>query len=104
MSSRENREQIPKRSNEEQTKDAARRQENIPGESREKSVSDFPKAAALGQALTEMKFPADKNSIVRFLQESTNQETREILPVVQRIEDRSYNSVSEVAQAAELVR
>ncbi|HJS83404.1 MAG TPA: DUF2795 domain-containing protein, partial [Nitrososphaera sp.] len=77
---------------------------NVPGESREKSVSDFPKAAALGQALKEMNFPADKNSIVRFLQESTNQETREILPVVQRIEDRSYNSVSEVAQAAELVR
>jgi hypothetical protein len=104
MSSRENREQIPTESNQEQTREATRRQENVAGESRERSVSDFPKAAALGQALKEMNFPADKNRIIKFLQESTNQQTREILPVVQRIEDRSYNSVSEVAQAAELVR
>ena len=104
MSSRENREQIPTESNQEQTRETTRRQENVAGESRERSVSDFPKAAALGQALKEMNFPADKNRIIKFLQESTNQQTREILPVVQRIEDRSYNSVSEVAQAAELVR
>ena len=51
MSSRENREQIPTSTNENQTQDVARRQESISGENKEKSVSDFPKTAALDQAL-----------------------------------------------------
>lgn len=66
-------------------------------------MSDFPKAAALGQALKEMNFPADKSSIVRYVEMSTSEETREVLPQVQRLEDRSYNNVSEKAEAAKLV-
>jgi hypothetical protein len=103
MSGRENRDQIPTKSNEEQTKDVVQRQQEIPGESREKSVSNFPKAAELGQALKEMNFPADKNAILKFVEQSTRQESRDVLPLVQRIKDRSYNSVSEVAEAARLV-
>jgi hypothetical protein len=103
MSSRENRDQIPSERNEQQTQDTARRQENISGEGREKSVSDFPKAAALGQALKEMNFPADKSSIVRYVEQSTSQQTRDVLPLVQRLEDRQYNNVSEIAEAAKLV-
>jgi hypothetical protein len=103
MSSRENRDQIPSEGNEAQTQNTARRQENISGERREKSVSDFPKTAALGQALKEINFPADKKTIVSFIEQSTSQETREILPMVQRLEDRRYNNVSEIAEAANLV-
>ena len=103
MSSRENRDQIPTERNKEQTEDTAQRQDEVAGEAREKTVKDFPKAAALGQALKEMRFPADKNSIVRHIEQSTNQEAREILPFVQGLEDRSYNNVSEIAEAAKLV-
>jgi hypothetical protein len=103
MSSRENREQIPTEHNTEQTQNTAQRQEEIAGEAREKNVSDFPKAAALGQALKELHFPADKNSIVRHVEQSTNQEARQILPFVQKLEEKSYNNVSEVAEAARLV-
>jgi Protein of unknown function (DUF2795) len=101
--SRENRDQIPTEHNEAQTQNTARRQENISGEQREKSVNDFPKAAALGQALKEINFPADKKTIMNFVEQSTSQRTREILPLVQRLEDRKYNNVSEVAEAAKLV-
>ena len=103
MSGRENREQIPTNTNEDQTQDTARRQESIPGENREKSVSDFPKAAALGQALKTVNFPADKNSILRHVEQSNTQETRDVLPLIQKIEDRRYNNVSEIAEAAKLV-
>jgi hypothetical protein len=103
MSSRENRDQIPTESNREQTREIAQRQGEVSGESREKPVKDFPKAAALGQALKEMRFPADKQSIVRHIEQSTNQESREILPFVQGLEDRSYDNVSDIAEAAKLV-
>lgn len=103
MSRRENREQIPTKSNEDQTQDVARRQENISGENREKSVSDFPKAATLGQALKTMNFPADKNSILRYVEQSSSRETRDVLRLIQRIEDHRYNDVSEIAEAAKLV-
>jgi hypothetical protein len=103
MSGRENREQIPTNTNEDRTQDVARTQENISGENRERSVSDFPKAAALGQALKTMNFPADKSSILRHVEQSNTQETRDVLPLIQRIEDRRYNNVSEIAEAAKLV-
>lgn len=101
--SRENPEQIPTRDNQEQTRDTARRQEEVAGESRERPVSDFPKAASLGQVLKDMNFPTDKKSILNHLEQSTSQETREVLPLLQRLEDRTYNNVSEVAEAARLV-
>lgn len=103
MSSRENREQIPTERNREQTQEATQRQEEIAGEAREKNVSDFPKAAALGLALKELHFPADKNSIMRHIEQSTNQDARQILPFVQKLGDRSYNNVSEIAEAARFV-
>jgi hypothetical protein len=54
MSERENREQIPTESNADETLRTLRKQEHIEGERREKTVSDFPQAAALGQVLKDL--------------------------------------------------
>jgi hypothetical protein len=100
----EKREQIPTEFNTEQTQNTLRRQERLEGEQRDKTVSDFPQAAALGQVLKDLDFPADRNAIVRFVEQSNRPERSEVLPIVQRLEDRQYRNVSEVAEAARLVQ
>lgn len=104
MSERENREQIPTEFNAEQTQRTLRRQDRVEGEQREKTVSDFPSAAALGQVLKDLDFPADKSSIIKFVEQSNKLERNEVLPLVQKIEERQYQNVSEVAEAARLVQ
>jgi hypothetical protein len=104
MSEREKREQIPTEYNAEETQRALRRQDRIEGEQRDKTVSDFPQAAALAQLLKDLDFPADRGTIVRFLEQSSRPERNEVLPVVQKIEERRYQNVSEVAEAARLVQ
>jgi hypothetical protein len=104
MSEREKREQIPTEYNEEQTQSMLRRQDRVEGEQREKTVSDFPQAAALAQVLKDLKFPADKGAIIRFVEQSNRPEGNEVMPLVQRINERQYQNVSEVAEAARLVQ
>jgi Protein of unknown function (DUF2795) len=104
MSEREKREQIPTEYNEEQTQSTLRRQDRVEGEQREKTVSDFPQAAALAQVLKDLKFPADKGAIIRFVEQSNRPERNEVMPLVQRINERQYQNVSEVAEAARLVQ
>ena len=104
MSEREKREQIPTEYNAEQTLRALRKQDRVEGEQRDKTVSDFPQAAALGQVLKGLDFPADRSKIVRFVEQSNRPERNEVLQVVQKIEERQYHNVSEVAEAARLVQ
>lgn len=105
MSERESREQISTDYNEEQTQRTLRRQDRVQGEQRDKTVSDFPQAAAVGQVLKEMNFPpADNGAIVRFIEQSNRPESKEVLPFVQKIDERQYQNVSEVAEAARLVQ
>jgi glycerol dehydrogenase-like iron-containing ADH family enzyme len=104
MSERENREQIPTEFNAEQTQNTLRKQERVEGEQRDKTVSDFPQAAALGQVLKDLNLPADRAAIARFVEQSNRPERNEVLPVIQRLEDRQYRNVSEVAEAARLVQ
>ena len=60
MSSPESRDdQIPSRQNENQTQRMTEKQNQVAGERREREVSDFPRAAAVGQALIGLNFPAD---------------------------------------------
>jgi hypothetical protein len=101
--SRENKEQIPTEYNEEQTQRTLRKQDNVQGEQRDRTVSDFPQAAALGQVLKDLKFPADKSAIIRFAEQSNRPEGREIMPVLQKLDERQYQNVSEIAEAARLV-
>jgi uncharacterized protein DUF2795 len=97
--------QIPTEYNEEQTQRVVRKQNQIPGEAREKTINDFPYSAAIAQALKDLEFPADKHKIIKYIQQkqSTMPESNEILSVLQQIEERDYVNVADVTKAAGLV-
>jgi Protein of unknown function (DUF2795) len=101
----EQEQQIPSRGNEEETQRAIEAQHHISGERREQTISDFPGTAAVGQALKGLRFPADKNKIVQFVQQQskTNPDCQKMVPLLQRIENRQYENVSDVTKTAGLV-
>jgi hypothetical protein len=98
-------EQIPTEYNEEQTLRAVRKQSQVPGEHKEKTINDFPKAAAIGQILKDLDFPADKQTIVTFVERLNTPQSREILPLVEESLDdgKRYENVSEIAKDTGLV-
>ena len=98
-------EQIPSRQNEDQTQRIAEEQNQISGERRDKEVTDFPRAAAIGQALKGLEFPADKNKIIQHLQHQSedNPDCQKIVPVLKKLEDKQYANVADVTKAAGLV-
>ena len=100
---RENPEQIPSSSNERQTEARISEQARIEGERKEVDVKDYPKAAAIAQILKDLEFPAHKKQIVDYVQRSRPQ-SEEILSDIQKIEDKRYESVSDVTSAAGLVK
>jgi len=95
--------QIPTEYTEEQTLRVVRKQSQIPGERKERTINDFPKAAALGQILKDLDFPADKQTIVTFIEKLNSPQSREILPIIEKIDEKRYENVSEVANATRLV-
>ena len=107
MSDKDPEMQIPNESNLERTEEVLQRQASIPGEKRDDElVHNFPQAALLGQTLKDMKFPANKKSITQFVEErsSNKADMKKVLDLVQKIPDqRQYNNVFEVAEAARLV-
>ncbi len=96
-------EQIPTEYTEEQTLRTVRRQSQIPGERKEKTINDFPKAAAVGQILKNLNFPANKRTIVTFAEKLNTLQSREILPLTEKLDEKRYENVSEVANAMGLV-
>jgi hypothetical protein len=102
----EKKQQIPTEYNEEQTLRVIRKQEQIAGETRSKTINDFPYTAAIGQVLKDLEFPADKEKIIKFLeqQQSKNPQSREVLSILQQIEEkREYNNIADITKAARLV-
>ena len=99
--------QIPTESNLEQTEEVLQRQASVPGQKRDDElVHNFPQTASLAQMLKGLKFPADKKAITQFVEEhhSKEPETREVLRLIEKIpEQRQYNNVFEVAEAAKLI-
>lgn len=101
--------QIPTDNNEAQTQKVIQEQNTIQGEQRNENVKDMPTAAAVADILKDMEFPADKQKIVSFVQsyDKSNSETsnssEEAISALQKIQDRTYNNVYEVTQAAGLV-
>jgi hypothetical protein len=96
-------EQIPTEYNEEQTLRAVRRQSQIPGERKEKTINDFPKAAVVGRILKDLDFPADKQTIVTFVEKLNTPQSTEILPLIEKLDEKRYENVSEIANAMGLV-
>ena len=100
---RENPEQIPSSHDERQTKAMVSEQAKVEGERKEADVQDYPKAAAIAQVLKDLEFPADKKRIVEYVERARPQ-SEEILPDIQKIEDKRYENVSDVTKAAGLVK
>lgn len=103
---RERPEQIPTEYNEEQTLRAVRKQSQIPGHRKAKTINDFPKAETVGQALKDLDFPADKQTSKRFvtlMKQLNTPDSKEILPVVEKLDEKRYEHISEVANATRLV-
>jgi glycerol dehydrogenase-like iron-containing ADH family enzyme len=102
-SDRENPEQIPSEENIDQTKAMVSEQGGVSGERKAVDVKDYPKAAAIGQILKDLDFPADKEKIIEYAERARPQ-SEEILQDLQKIEERQYENVSDVTKAAGLVR
>jgi hypothetical protein len=102
--------EIPTGQNIEQTHKTIEMQDKIPGIKRDNVISDYPEAAAMGRILINVGFPADKNKLIQFVQKEQESkpecrfDCKEILPLLQKLEERSYESAFEVTKAAGLVR
>lgn len=99
----EKRQQIPTEYNEEQTLRVIRKQDQIAGEARNKTINDFPYAATIAQALKDLEFPADKEKIIEFLQQqqSKDPQIREVLTIIQQQiqEQKEYKNVADITKA-----
>jgi hypothetical protein len=100
-------EQIPTEYNEEQTLRIIRKQDQIPGEGRRsKTINDMPNTAALAQLLKDLEFPADKSKIVKFIQQKKTNDpnSNQLLPVLDKIEEKQYQNVADITVSAKLVQ
>ena len=100
-------EQIPTEYNEEQTLRIIRKQDQIPGEGRRsKTINDMPNTAALAQLLKDLEFPADKSKIVKFIQQkkTNDPKSNQLLPVLDKIEEKQYQNVADITVSAKLVQ
>ena len=97
--------QIASRQNEEDTQHVMEAQNHISGERRQQTVTDLPTAAAVGQALKNMRFPADKRRIQLFVQQQpgNNSDYQKVMTLLDKLEDRQYQNVSDVTKAAGIV-
>jgi len=74
---------------------AVRKQSQMAGEHKEKTINDFPKAAVIGQQiLKDLDFPADKQTIATFVQKLNTLDSKEILPVIEKLDEKLCGAVS----------
>jgi hypothetical protein len=80
-------------------------QGGVEGQRKEVNVEDYPKAAALGQLLKDVDFPADKQKIIQHIQQRSGNDSngQQLLPKLQNIENKQYQNVAEVTKAAGMV-
>jgi len=81
------------------------KQGGVEGQRKEVNVEDYPKAAALGQILKDVDFPADKQKIIQHVQQRSgdNTDSQNVLSTLWKIEDKQYNNVAEVTKSAGVV-
>ena len=98
--------QIPKEDDSEgKTGKVISEQNAVEGMRKEVVVKSYSLVADIGQLLKDMDFPAEKNKIIEFVKQrlTNNQNKDEIFSALNKLEERSYKSVSEVTTAAGLV-
>ncbi len=97
--------QIPTVFNEENTLQVVRKQSQIPGERKEKTINDFPGTAAIAQTLKNLHFPTNKQTIITFVKSLDTPQSREVLSLIEKKLDnaRLYENVSEITETMRLV-
>ena len=93
--------QIPKEDVPAQVEKIVSQQGGIEGQRKEVNVESYSKAASLGQILKDLDFPANRATILQFVE--ARKPEPGILSSLQKIQDRQYQNVSEVAKSAGLV-
>ena len=65
----------------------------------------MPRAAEIGQALKDLRFPGGKRRIQLFIQQQShnNVDYQKIVSLLDKMEERQYQNVSDVSKAAGLV-
>ncbi len=53
--------------------------------------------------MKDLDFPADKETIVTFVEKLDSPQSRGILPIIEKLDEKRYENVSEVANATGLV-
>jgi ubiquitin C-terminal hydrolase len=100
---------IASKNSERQITDNVTRQDMLHGQKRTKIVSDFRYATVISQLLKDFDFPAHKNTFIQYLldqqSESINSsQSREVLSLLQQIQEKYYKNVSDIIQSLDLVR
>src|SRR5204862_1304281 len=93
--------QIPKEDVSGEVEKVISEQGGIEGQRKEVNVESYSKTASLGQILKDLDFPASRDKIVQFVHQKNP--NSDLLPSLQKIEDRQYQNVSDVTKAAGLV-
>ena len=76
-------------------------QGNIQGQRKDVDVKDYPSAVELANLLKNVDYPADKRTIISYIgKENTD---RNILDLLEKIEDKQYSNSAEVVSATGLV-
>ncbi len=79
-------------------------QNAIEGQRKEVNVESYSKVADIGQILKDMDFPAEKSQIIEFVsQRLGNNQNNEILSALNKLEDKTFQNVSDVTKSAGLV-
>jgi Protein of unknown function (DUF2795) len=97
---------IASKNSERQITDNVTRQDMLHGQKRTKIVSDFRYATVIAQLLKDFDFPAHKNTIIQYIldQESESINSREVLSLLQQIQEKYYKNVNDIMQSLDLVR
>ena len=97
--------QVPKEDFSGEVEKVISEQGGIEGQRKEVNVESYSKTASLGQILKNLDFPTTKDKIVQFVQQQQlkNANDSDLLSLLQRIEDKQYQNVSDVTKAAGLV-
>jgi uncharacterized protein DUF2795 len=100
-SNKGNLDQIPREDILGQAEKIVSQQGGIEGQRKEVNVESYSKAASLGQILKDLDFPTDRAKILQFVE--ARRPEPGILSSLQKIENRQYQNVSEVAKSAGLI-
>jgi len=99
------REQIPDSVGPEgRTGEVISRQNSIEGQRKEVNVEDYSAVAKLADILKDVSFPAPKSKILQYVTQCEDFKNKEtIMAALNKLQDRSYNGVSDLTTSAGLV-